>query len=175
MPRRNNGKGGTYKRETKLPDADGRIIFYEKCALREIPTFEEGEGRVFEKCSDLGGSERTFIDLTGAGYAGEEVLSKKEAVRLARASGKEIEYDDQLMVSSFILNRYRRGKREEIRVAFESAENIKAKLELVCELGFMGISFDIGRVCMPDLILAASMFDVISYPVMMPKMENQEI
>ena len=67
------------------------------------------------------------------------------------------------------------GKHKRREIILESLENTKAKLELVSELGFMGISFDIGRICIPDLMMAASMFDVISHPVMLPKTENQEI
>ena len=67
------------------------------------------------------------------------------------------------------------GKHKKREIVYESLENTRAKLELVSELGFMGISFDIGRVCISDLMIAAGMFDVISYPVMMPKAESQEI
>ena len=67
------------------------------------------------------------------------------------------------------------GKHKRRQIAYESLENTKAKLELVSELGFMGISFDIGRACIADLMLVTSMFDVISYPAMLPKAENQEI
>ena len=65
------------------------------------------------------------------------------------------------MVSYFDYNRYSFGKREPHRVTFESFENIKAKLDLTYELGFMGISVDIGR-CPTHTLM---MFHALFYPV----------
>ena len=78
-------------------------------------------------------------------------------------------YDDERL-----LKRASFGKHKKREIIFESLENTKAKLELVSELGFMGISFDIGRICTADLMIAASMFDVINYPFMTPRV-NQDI
>ena len=49
------------------------------------------------------------------------------------------------------------------RVAFESLENIKAKLDLIYELGLMGISFDIMRVPTEYLMTFHSLFALPTY------------
>lgn len=138
--------------------ADGYIIFYGKCHLPEMPTFENGEMRLFEQYADTGCAPKTFIDTSATAYAKDEALSKNEAIRLARGAGREIDYDDALKISSFEYNRYLGGKREGVRVAYEPPENIKAKLDLVRELGYMGISFDIMHIPTEYLLMLEELF-----------------
>ena len=76
------------------------------------------------------------------------------------ASGKDIEYDESLMISSFDYNRYKRGMRESVRVAYPTPENIKAKLDIIHELGFMGIAFDIMNIPIEYLLMFDELFKI---------------
>lgn len=146
--------------EAKAGSADGYILYYDKCALEKIPSFDEGERRAFTEYADKGGAEKTFIDLSSAAYRGDEALSKSEAVRLAAQAGKEIEYDPALMLSGFDYTKYLGGKRETVRTVYEPPENIKAKLDLISELGLMGISFDIMQIPIEYLLMFDELFGI---------------
>ena len=150
--------------------ADAGILTYDKLHKDDVPSFDLGERAELEKFAYSSESSRAFLEISSFAFADGKYIEKREAMRITDKKHGEISEDCErkLQIASY-------GKNKRREIVYESLENTKAKLELVSELGFMGISFDIGRVCMPDLILAASMFDVISYPVMIPKMENQEI
>ena len=137
---------------------DGYVLTYEKCHLENIPSFKDGEERLMRDYSEAGEPTRTYIDLSSFGYMGDEELTTAEAERLAYDSGREILYDEEKKIRHFDYNKYRGGKRESVRVAYESLENIKAKLKLISELGFMGISFDIMRVPVEYLMMFVSSF-----------------
>ncbi|MBQ7343850.1 MAG: LysM peptidoglycan-binding domain-containing protein [Clostridia bacterium] len=144
--------------------ADAGILTYDKLHVGNAPSFADGERAALEKFAYAGESSRTFLEISSFAYSGGKYIEKREGARLCDKRRAETVYDDEKMLkcASF-------GKHKRREILFESLENTKAKLELVSELGFMGISFDIGRVCIPDLMIAASMFDVISYPVMTPR------
>ena len=146
--------------EAKAGSADGYILYYDKCALEKIPSFDEGERRTLTEYADRGGAEKTFIDLSSAAYRGDEALSKSEAVRLAAQAGKEIEYDPTLMLSGFDHTKYLGGKRETVRTVYEPPENIKAKLDLIRELGILGISFDIMQIPIEYLLMFDELFGI---------------
>ncbi len=149
--------------------ADAGILTYDKLHVGDAPSFADGERAALEKFAYSGESSRTFLEISSFAYSGGKYIEKREGARLCDKRRAETVYDDERMLkcASF-------GKQKRREILFESLENTKAKLELVSELGFMGISFDIGRVYTPDLMIAASMFDVISYPVMTPRV-NQDI
>jgi ribosomal protein L17 len=149
--------------------ADAGILTYDKLHKTDIPTFEEGEAAVMTRYAENAESSRAFIEIPSFAYSMVKYVDKSEAIRITDKRQSELRYDAERMI---ITAKYGKGGDREI--IYESLENTKAKLELVSELGFMGISFDIGRVCIPDLMIAASMFDVISYPVMTPRV-NQDI
>lgn len=149
-----------------LPDVcDGYIIMYEKCCLDDIPTFDEGERRIMEKFSMESEPSKAYIDIPTYGYMGEDEITKAEAERVARTSGSEISHDKERGICHFSYNRYIGGKKERVRVAYESLENIKAKLALAGELGFMGISFDIMNIPTEYLMLFETMFSHPSFPM----------
>ena len=145
--------------DTPVPDLyDGYVIMYEKCAAPDIPTFDGGERRVMTSFAERGEARRAYIDIPSFAYMDDEELSKKDADRLAYSSGQEILYDTGRMINRFSFNRYVGGEKRSVRVAYESAENVKAKLELLSELGFMGISFDIMHLPVEYLMLFHTMF-----------------
>ena len=146
--------------EPHSDSADGYILYYDKSTLKNIPSFDEGERKVFEEYSDKGSADKTFIDLSATAYSGDEAMTKSEAVRLAVAAGKEIEYDPTLMLSGFDYTKYLGGKRETVRTVYEPPENIKAKLDLIHELGILGISFDIMHIPVEYLLMFDELFGV---------------
>ena len=149
--------------EAMIPDVcDGYSITYEKGALEEIPSFRDGEERVMKNYAESGESSKMYFEIPSFAYMGGEELTKSEAERLAHTSGKEILYDEEQKMCHFDYNKYTAGKREVINVYYESPENVKAKLDLIGELGFMGITFDIMRIPVEYLMMFASMFSTPS-------------
>ena len=147
--------------------ADAGILTYDKLHVADAPSFANGERAALEKFAYSGESTRAFLEISGFAYSGGKYIEKREGVKLCDKRRAEMVYDDERL-----LKRASFGKHKKREIIFESLENTKAKLELVSELGFMGISFDIGRVCTSDLMIAASMFDVISYPIMTPRVSG---
>ena len=131
---------------------------YEKSCLDDIPSFDMGERRIMTDFAEKSEASKAYIDIPSFAYMGDEELTKSDAERLAYSAGREILYDEDKGINYFHYNKYRAGKRETVRVAYESLENIKAKLELAGELGFMGISFDIMRVPVEYLMMFETMF-----------------
>ncbi len=137
---------------------DGYVIMYEKAPLSTIPPFEDGERKVFESFAETNESSKAYIEIPSFAYMGDEVISKDEADRTAYTSGKEILFDEISGMSHYEFNKYKAGKRECVKVRYESLENIKAKLELAAELGFMGICFDIDHIPTEYLMMFEAMF-----------------
>ena len=145
--------------ETDVPDtADGYVIMYEKCPLENIPTFDEGERRVMENFADKLGGARAYFDIATLGYVGDEEITKSDFESLAHSAGKEIHYDRERGICHFEYNKYKNGNKETVRAVFEAPENAKAKLALVGELGFMGISFDVMNIPVEYLMMFETMF-----------------
>lgn len=147
-------------REMKFPDIlDGYILMYEKCCFDDIPSFNDGERKMAEDFAKIGEVSKAYIDIPTYGYMKDEEITVPDAEKLAHTSGQEIKYDGEKMISYFNYNKYRGGKKESVRVAYDALENIKAKLSLVGEFGFMGISFNIMHIPTPYLMLFETMFN----------------
>ena len=138
---------------------DGYFVMYEKSHLEDIPTFEMGEERLMRSLSESIDARKLYIEIPTGATVGTEMTGKRDAEALARGMGREISYDPERMLSSFDVNRYKAGKRETLSVRYESLENVKAKLRLVGELGFMGITFDIESIPNEYLMLFEYMFN----------------
>lgn len=161
---------GDIDRDTSYMDyADAGVLTYDKMHKKDVPSFEDGEKAVFTSFAEEQESSRAFMEISSFAYTGGGYIEKGDAMRICDRKHADIEhYPDKLLSKAC----YGRHKKRE--VIFESLENTKAKLELVSELGFMGVSFDIGRICTADLMAAASMFDIISSPIMMPRQSQSE-
>ena len=145
--------------EINLPDiCDGYTLAYEKCNLEDIPTFENGEKRVLEEFADRCEAPKTFVELPSFGYVGTEEIRTKDAERLAYSSAKEINYDKEKKINRFEFNKYRGSKKEVVNVIYESLHNVKAKLDALGELGFMGVFFDVMNVPVSYLMMYETMF-----------------
>lgn len=150
--------------DTDLVDVcDGYVIMYDKCSLDGIPTFSEGEEKTMREFARCGEASKTYIELPSFAYMGNEEITKKEAESLAYGAGKEILYDAERKICHYSYNKYTGGKRESVRVAYESLENAKNKLDLIGELGFMGICFDIMRVPTEYLMMFEAMFGHVAH------------
>ena len=147
-------------REPTLPDiCDGYVLMYEKCHYEDIPAFSDGERKMAENFASASEPSKAYIDIPAYGYMGDEEITVSDAEKLAYSSGQEIKYDDEKKISYFHYNKYRNGKKESVRVAYDALENIKAKLSLVGEFGFMGICFDIMYIPTSYLMLFETMFN----------------
>ena len=139
---------------TEVQDlCDGYTVTYQKSGLDNIPDFENGEAKMMRSFADKSEAAKAYIDIPSLAYMGDEEILISDAVELAYTAGQEIGYDDDKKISIFNFNRYRAGRREPVRVAYESLENLKAKLDLLGELGYMGISFDVMKVPVEYLMM----------------------
>jgi spore germination protein YaaH len=146
--------------DADIPDiCDGYVLLYEKCCLDSIPSFAEGEEAMLREYSESDGAIKTYLELPSLAYMDDEEITIDDAERLAHTSGKEILYDEDKKICYFNYNRYKAGKASSVRVAYESPENIKAKLDLIGKLGLMGISFDIMRIPTEYLMMFEASFN----------------
>ena len=156
---------GDAERDVSYVDyADAAVLTYDKMHRIDAPSFEDGERRVLCGYADSYESCRAFVEISSFAYSGGRYMEKADAHRLCDRKHADIEHDCEKRLTKATYGKHKRRE-----VVYESLENTMGKLELVSELGFMGVSFDIGRICTPDLMAMASMFDVISSPLMMPK------
>ena len=134
--------------------ADAVVLTYDKIHLPKIPSFEEGERVEFTRYTELHNGLRAFIDLSPFALIGGKYITKCEARDAVQRQRGE-------MVSSgcesYIMATAGSGKREKLYI-LESMKNTHKKLELVSELGFYGISFDIARVPIYELMMWRVMF-----------------
>ncbi len=137
---------------------DGYLIMYDKGSLDTLPSFEEGECRLLTDFADKNESSKAYIEIPSLAYMNDEVITKDEANRIAHTSAKELMHNDTAKMTHFKFNKYVAGKRVPVNVRYESLENVKAKLELAAELGFMGICFDIMHIPVEYLMMFETMF-----------------
>jgi LysM repeat protein len=149
--------------------ADGYVLQYEKCALEDIPSFSDGERRIYTEFAEKFDAQRTFMDLSPYAYAEGEAMTHTEAMALAYRMKREIFYDEGKKTLGFNFSSYSSGKTRESRVSLESPENITAKLQVARELGYMGISYDIMRAPIWQMMLVSATFspaiDYMSDPI----------
>lgn len=163
-------EGDVDRNTSYMEYADAGVLTYDKIQKEEVPSFDEGERAALTDFAYSGESSRAFVEISSFAYSSGKYIEKREAMRICDRKHADIVYDERTMLEHISYGRHKRRE-----MVCESLENTKAKLELISELGFMGISFDIGRVCVNDLMTAASMFDVISHPIMIPRESNQEM
>ena len=138
--------------------ADVSVLNYDKCAVTPIPDFECGEERVLKNFANGCECQKTLIDLSEFAYINGEPYEFSDIEKILRGRGIAPEFCEKTKTSSFKANRFSKGVREEIHVSYPTPENTKAKLELLGELGFMGVSFDIMRSSVSSLMTFNSLF-----------------
>lgn len=154
-------EGDAEENTSYMEYADAGILTYDKLHKKDIPSFSEGEMKALIDFSETGESSRTFVEISSFAYTSGKYIEKCEAMRITDRKRGEICCDDDKKIA---ITRYGKNKAKEI--VYENLDNTKSKLELVSELGFMGVSFDIGRICLCDLMMVSTMFEIITHPIM---------
>lgn len=141
--------------------ADGIVVMYEKCQKTEIPDFENGEYKTMKEFIKNVDAEKSFLEFSSFGYDGEKALNMLQIHKIALKYKAEIKNDTRKMVSMIDYSSYKNGEKRPLRIHFESLENIKAKLGLMHEFGFIGAAVDIGRVPISYVMMLYSMFSSV--------------
>lgn len=146
--------------ETTPTDAseicDGGVLNIPLCELSEA-------GEIMKNFSKNAESSKVFVKIVTASKTADGHISADEIKELCYRSGKTLTTDEKTQISYFDYIKYRIGKGEEIRLSFPSLGYIKAKLEALCELGFMGIACDIDTTPLSNLTMFNSMFARADY------------
>ena len=132
------------------------ILTYDKLHLKEIPTFLEGEYSKMQTFADNFDSIRAFIELPSFVFDGEKYIPEEDVARKIIKGRLNVEHDDE--------GKIMRCTSQNESYITASLENIKAKLEAVSELGFMGVWFDIMRIDIRELFLLSQMFAIANLP-----------
>ena len=131
--------------------ADGSVMYYPKYAIKNPPTFEEGEGRILTDFACKGESAKTFVDLPSLALYGDKYITLEDGMKIARKGGFKITKNESTLLSHF-------NDRKQGECVFNSLSSIKALLELIREFDYMGICFDIMRTPMSHLMMYNAMF-----------------
>ena len=144
--------------------ADGIVALYEKCHRREIPSFKDGEMNTLQHFSECMETGKTFLELSAFGYDGEKALTYEQILKISIKYGAEIENNAEKKTSNLDYILYKNGEKKPLHISFESLENIKAKLELMHEFGFMGAMVDIGRIPISYIMMLYNLFASLEQP-----------
>ncbi len=147
-----------------LDVADGIVALYEKCHKKEVPSFLEGEQKTLEAFAGKIEAGKAFLELSSFGYDSEKCLTMEQIFKIGIKYGAEIYNDEEKLVSYLDYTHYKNGEKKPLRIYFESLENIKAKLELMHELGFMGATVDVGRVPISYIMMLYNTFARVENP-----------
>ena len=136
--------------------SDGSTFYYPKYAMRDAPSFSDGERKVISDFACRGESAKVFIDLPSLAMNDKGFLCIDEATSIARQKRADIETNKNTLLSHF-----KNGKQGDC--CYTSLSGIKAILELVSEFDYMGICFDIMRTPLSHLMIYDSMFKTSYY------------
>ena len=100
-----------------------------------------------------------LVDLSATSYLGNESCNFSEIEELIRRRGIAPEYCEKTRRSKFKIKKYSAKGHEELSGSLPTPENIKAKLEFLAELGFMGVSVDIATTPVFALMMIHSFFN----------------
>ncbi len=131
--------------------ADGSIMYYPKYAVNDPPAFDEGERRVLSDFSCEGESAKTFVDLPAPARLMDRYIPYGEAMKIARECGNKISLNESTLLSHFC-------DKKQGECVFSSLSYIKAMLDLVRELDYMGVCFDIMRTPLSHMMMYNSIF-----------------
>ncbi|MBQ8371515.1 MAG: LysM peptidoglycan-binding domain-containing protein [Clostridia bacterium] len=133
--------------------ADISVLTYDKLHFDSPPSFAEGERAAMERFATEHSSMTAMLELSSFARLGEGFIEKERAGEILTRA-RCIDFDDEALLCKC----EHKGK----TLISETAENTKAKLECVSELGFMGISFDMMRLPIREIMLLTAMFSPIS-------------
>lgn len=134
--------------------ADGAILTYDKLHKEKIPSFAEGDVEEYKRYSENHESMRAFIDLSPFAYGMGKYIPKTDAIEAIRRGRGEIRAtaDGDCSVGAV-----GRGHGERLYI-WDSIGSTKKRLEAVSELCYLGLSFDIARVAVYELLMFRVMF-----------------
>ena len=127
---------------------DGGVFIYDKTYLPNIPSFDDGERKAlasFSEASECGG---VFVDIPGEGFYTDRYVPINEILNSRRV--RKIETDQASLVSSASVG-------TDV-IKFPSLGNVEQRLRLVRELGFLGVSVNVGNVPTEHLMAIHSLF-----------------
>ncbi len=131
--------------------ADGSVMYYPKFAHSNMTSFDDGEKRILTDFACRGESAKTFVDLPAlASYMGG-YSSIGETLTQARKERCEISQNKSTLLSHF-------RNRKQGDVCYTSMNNIGSVLDLINELGYMGVCFDIMRTPLAHYLMYNSLF-----------------
>ena len=138
---------------TACDDADMTVLIYDKIEREPIPNFEDGEGYFMQRYADRHNATRAFIDISPFAYTDGKYLTKAEAREAVIRAGGEASYP----TPGVILCEAGKGGHKR-RYIWESLSGVRRRLVAVSENGYFGISFDIARAPIAELMMFRSMF-----------------
>ena len=150
--------------QTEADAADGIILLYEKVYEKDVPDFENGEKKIAKQHVERHEPGKTFLELSSFGYNGEKALSQDQILKIAIKHAAEINNDADKMISFLNYTQYKGENKSSMQIVFESLENIKAKLDLIHEFGFMGAMVDVGRIPISHVMMLYTTFTSIENP-----------
>lgn len=133
---------------------DFSVLTYDKIHLDPLPSFEKAEKKVFGKYADTHNATRAFAELSPFALIGEKYVTKAEARAAVRRCGGRFEKSED----GCYLRGIGSGRGRHREWLLESLTNTEKKLRLISELGFYGVSFDIARVPISELMMFRAMF-----------------
>lgn len=134
--------------------ADMGVLRYDKLWRDHIPSFEDGERRKITEHADRWDISSAFLDMSAFAKCDGRYISRDDALRITEKRGAKITHCDE---GKYITVE---GGRE--RAVLESTENAKDRLELIGELGFFGVSFDIMRVPPAEVYMQRTMLSDVT-------------
>lgn len=125
---------------------DGSILLYSKIDEDVKLSFDSCEAEILKSYAEHSESSKTFIDLSAHAYGGGKFIPIAKARADCISRGGYVTTDEKSLISSYVCP----GRAP---VYFEPLSNIKAKLQKIGELGYMGICVDIANVPTSHLVL----------------------
>ncbi len=139
--------------------SDGAILGIDRIGASGVDnmSFEEYERGAMESFANRCEGTKTFMEIPMFGYTDKgDYIETCEAIAAARKQGALTEVDENRTISNF--NDKKRG-----RISYNSLSGIVERFKLLGELGYMGVSFDIGRCPIPYLLAYDSLFKSVGY------------
>ncbi len=133
---------------------DGNILVYSKIDDTKDQSFEECEAKMLHSYAERSESSKTFVDLCAHAFNQRNYIPLKKARADCLSLGARIKTNQNTLISSYI-------GADNTPVYYESLSNIKAKLQLIGELGYMGINVDISNVPTSHLVMYHMMFSPV--------------
>ncbi len=136
--------------------ADASVFYYPKYAMKNPPSFEDGEKKLLGDFACKSESAKAFVDLPSLVSRGNDFCEIEKALKVARSQGSQIKQNESTLLSHF-------NNGEQGECSFISLKGIREIFYLINEFGFMGICFDIMRTPLSHIMMYNSLFKTSYY------------